>query len=169
MDFILYLYGFLLRDIFYIYRILYRIFNFKMAHNLNNEGYKIEKFVKKYFESFNLSVTNKGFHYDLYVENLKNNKIKKIEVKSTNLLIKNGNNKISYGRFFFEIQNYKNQLKDNVDICFVVKIENKYEIIGFQNIHSLMKKFKAKKYLPLKDVMNFRVTRKEKYIENVLR
>ena len=135
---------------------------------INNNGYKVEKFVKNYFENnLNVDCALKNLYYDLLI-NFGDSKFKKIEIKSTNLLVQNGKGKVDFGRFYFDISNLKHQLKSRVDVCFVVCVGNSYEIIGFMNILSINSKFKAKKYIMLKDIMSSNLTRKEKYLNKLI-
>lgn len=76
---------------------------------------------------------------------------KLIEVKCTNLIVKNGHNCTMYGRFdFTDPRNVKKQRTNNVDLCFVVCIGDCYQILGLTKAKTL----KVKRYVPLLQIMN---------------
>lgn len=109
-----------------------------VAQRLVNEGFDL-----KYKDSY----------YDYDVEDIK------LEIKSTGLIIKNGGQRdkdyqyAQYGRFeFTDIDNRKLQRKNKCWYCFVVRIGDCFEIIGFAKAKTI----KAQKYVTLKHIMNNR-------------
>ena len=137
-----------------------------VGHNKKNKGYEVETFVLDKFLELGFSAQTRNAYYDLDLE--KNNIKKQLEIKSTNFIIKNGSGVLTYGRFYFDVSNVKDQVKNNVDVCFVVCIKESFEIIGFMNIKTALKKFKAKKYVTLKDLMSCRFTKFNKYIDKFI-
>lgn len=123
-------------------------------------GYEAENFVMKIFKDFGFEVKRIHNYYDIVVK--KNKKVKKIEVKSCNLMIHQGVDRLSFGRFEWSNPiNRALQKKNNVYICFVVRIKKSYEIIGM--LHS--KNLNGKKYVGLTNIMSRKLTRLNKFIE----
>ena len=88
-----------------------------VGHNKKNKGYEVETFVLDKFLELGFSAQTRNAYYDLDLE--KNNIKKQLEIKSTNFIIKNGSGVLTYGRFYFDVSNVKDQVKNNVDVVAV--------------------------------------------------
>ena len=106
-------------------------------------------------ENFFRSRLNKfGIHYtfeDSWFDFLINNK-QKVEVKSCQLVVKNGKRSergFRVGRFdFTDEANRKLQFKENIWIVFILRHEDKFLLLGFTRSKYLQKK----RYVPLTEL-----------------
>ncbi len=138
-----------------------------------NKGFQVEEFVNKKFAKSGFyteftSQRSENKYFDLKIWDSNFSKVIKLEIKSCNFIINNGNGRQDFGRFdFTNERSITRQRTNNIYICFVVCIGNSFEILGFLTSKSLKKKFISKRYIPLKTIMNSRLTKFSKFIEKL--
>lgn len=131
----------------------------------NNESIKSKFYVKKVNTYFDIMIYSQEMGFDMID--------RKIEVKSCEFIVKNGRaninqyryNKVTYGRFnFTKKENRVMQRKDNVDVCFVLHIDNTYHILGFVKAKTL----NAKQYVTIPQLITkFRLKQLDNYISEL--
>lgn len=124
------------------------------------KGQDCEYLVKEALEDLGYKVNIEDTFYDLKA--IKNNKEILIEVKSANFRVRNGSNNFRYGRFdFTDKKNRVLQRKNNVYVCFVMRLKEELVILGLIKA----KIIKAKRYVNLIDVLTKRKLRKLESLE----
>lgn len=130
--------------------------------DFQNYGYEVERFVAGQLRGLGCEVSIDDLFYDLKVT--KNGITKLVEVKSSAFMMDHsgpGTGK-RYARFdFSRPKNTKTQRTQNVDLCFVVRIGNQFEILGFLKARTL----RLRRYISLFELMQRRTKYLEKWVE----
>lgn len=95
------------------------------------------------------------------------NKKFKVEVKSCQLCVKDGKastNHFRMGRFdFTKEENREKQYEENIWVCFVLRNEGDFMLLGFCQAKELDKK----RYIPLNDLRKINLINFEKWIRKI--
>lgn len=97
-------------------------------------------------------------HFDLLVNNTV-----PIEVKSANIIIKNGDkSRIELGCFLFRKCKFNSLIESDAYFCFVLMYNNERLIAGFKKANEF-KKFK--RHLPIRKILETGLLTKEEFVE----
>ena len=140
-------------------------------HNVINQGRDAEEFVFQEFKRLGIEPTfttrndNGSKYYDFWFVGKDRRKVR-VEIKSCRLIIYNGKGRQQFGRFdFTDPKSIKRQRYKNVYICFVVSVEDRFQILGFMSALSVKKKFVSGRYIDLKKIMFSRLTKFSQFIK----
>lgn len=109
-----------------------------MTRNNKEKGIKAENYFASRMNQLGLKYSFIDGWYDFNVEN------NRVEIKSCILTVKQKNNKkerLRHGRFDFTRKEHREkQFKDNIWICFILRHEEDFMLLGFCRARELKKK-----------------------------